>query len=398
MDLIRLKTINSDELIFLAFLAYFGTMPMGTAPPTIFGAIATGIWLVSGRIMRMFSLPLPRGWLWPVLFMMALPLVGLLYSPDPWSLGLNYAGKIHYWIYGLVLATLVIGRSPERLIHLFLIGLAINAIVGAVQLIGWIPMRDGWCTGLGRGYSTLSAYLVLGIVTVSFYFHRVGDRRWKILILVLTGLYFFQLIILWGRTGYLTFLILSPLLIRNMLPRLSLWKTSMVLPVMVGLMLMSPIVRERIQLSIDQIRFHLNADPSISWGKTYNVHQDRFFMWHSALEIIREHPILGLGTGGYGTIRTSQGDPIAHPHNDLLQMAVSYGLVGVVAYLWLFGGMLRRSWPLRQTPVGFFVLASSLVFLISGLFNSQTLDAGMALLLAVTAGLQSSFASNIPKD
>jgi hypothetical protein len=75
-------------------------------------------------------------------------------------------------------------------------------------------------------------------------------------------------------------------------------------------------------------------------------------------------------------------------------MAVSYGVLGVAVYLWLFSGMLYRSWPLRRTPVGFFVLASSLVFLISGLFNSQTLDAGMIFLLSVTVGLQPSFNSN----
>jgi hypothetical protein len=35
-------------------------------------------------------------WTWPVLFMIVLPWAALLYSPDPWGSGLQYAGKTYY--------------------------------------------------------------------------------------------------------------------------------------------------------------------------------------------------------------------------------------------------------------------------------------------------------------
>jgi len=63
----------------------------------------------------------------------------------------------------------------------------------------------------------------------------------------------------------------------------------------------------------------------------------------------------------------------------------------VFAFLWFFWEILRNAWEERNTPLGFFVLSTALVILVSGLVNSQILDAGTAFLLAVVTGLQNGF-------
>lgn len=118
-------------------------------------------------------------------------------------------------------------------------------------------------------------------------------------------------------------------------------------------------------------------------------------MWNGAVRIFKDHPFLGVGTGGYSTVLKKMGSPddpiIAHPHNDFLYMAVSYGLIGVAAFFWLFGEIIKNAFTQRHNFLGFFVLSSTLVILVSGLFNAQILDAGMAFFLAVTVGLQQGF-------
>ena len=68
-------------------------------------------------------------------------------------------------------------------------------------------------------------------------------------------------------------------------------------------------------------------------------------------------------------------------------MAVSYGIVGVGILGWLFWELFRCAWRHRRTVTGFFVLSSTLALFISGMFDTQVTNAGMAFLLSVTVGL-----------
>jgi len=207
--------------------------------------------------------------------------------------------------------------------------------------------------------------------------------------------YFFHLIILKGRTGYLTFVLLSPLIVYNLFKKLNIFKILLVSVLLVSTMLFSPIVRNRISESVDQLKYHMHTDQKSAWGKEYTIKHERFYLWYGAVHIFKDHPFFGVGTGGYGTVlkqRNSPEDPlIAHPHNDILYMAVSYGLIGVAAFFWLFGEIIKNAFSQRHNLLGFFVLSSTLVILVSGLFNAQILDAGMAFFLAVTVGLQQGF-------
>lgn len=388
-------TARADFLLFYCFTAIFFTMPLGTALPTFFSVLAGIIWVISGKI-RCVKHFWNMSWFFPVMLLIVLPWIGLIYTPDVEGLGLNYAKKTHYWIYGLALASVSFHVIHlEKWIQGFLMGLAGNAIVGFCQLIGIVPPIEGWYSGVGRGYSTLSAYLIIGILTASFYFKIAETKKIRILAASLMGLFFFHLVILKGRTGYLTFLVLSPLILINCFKKFSFPKFIICCVGLMGLMSLSPIVRERVAKSVSDIHYHMSVDESQAWGKVYTDKQDRFFMWYQAVHIFLENPLIGVGTGGYQTEvqrRVSPDVPtIAHPHNDFLYMAVSYGVIGIVAFFWLFGEIIKNAWRYREVVTGYFVFVSALVILVSGLFNGQTIDAGMALLLSLIVGLQQSF-------
>lgn len=385
-------SIRPEALVFWCFAGVFLTMPMGTSPPIILGALGTAIWLFSGMAFRVRAF-LKQSWFWPVLVFITLAWIGLLYTPDLWGFGINYAGKTYYWLFCLALASLFSRNlRPQWLINAFLLGLAVNACVGILQLVGLIPTKQGWFSGLTRGYNTLTVYLVLGILVCAFYMNQIRGWKKRCGPAALMGLYFFHLVILEGRTGYLTFIILSPLWIKTLFKHLRLWKLAAVFALIIGVMSFSPIVRERTELTIKQIKYHMNAEPNKAWGKEYTVHQDRFYFWQGAMELFLENPMVGVGTGGYPKTlkeRRSPDDPVvAHPHNNLLHMAVSHGVLGLLVFFWLFGEMFRNGWKEGDTLIGHFVLCSSLVLFVNGLFNTTVLDAGTLLLLSLTVGFQ----------
>lgn len=389
----RLRKITSDEWLFFAFFALFFSMPLGTSPPTICAALATLIWIFSGKITKIWDTSLKKTWFWPVLLLMILPWVGLLYTPDVGGLGIKFAKKTHYWIYCLAASSLVFGAfSPQRLFQAFLAGLAVNALVGILQLIGLFPRMNEISFGLGLGYNTLSGYLILGMLMASYYFREAHQKGRRVLFGLLTLLYFFHLIILQGRVGYLTFLFLCPIIAYNFFKGASIYKISLVSLLLIGSMLLSPVVRDRITLSINQVKHHLQANPDKAWGKEYSEHQDRFYMWRGAVKMFLEHPLFGVGTGGYQSVLYKMGKPEwpthAHPHNNILYMAASFGCIGIFAILWFFWELIRNAWRERDTPLGFFILSTGLVIFFGGLVNAYIKDASTLLLLAVVTGLQ----------
>ncbi len=125
----------------------------------------------------------------------------------------------------------------------------------------------------------------------------------------------------------------------------------------------------------------------------------RLEMYGTSLEIIREHPFFGVGTGGFpkAYAERASGNFIPdsrNPHNEYLLIAVHLGLPGLAALLCLFW-MHWRLAPRLASPLEC-QLARGLVLAIAAgcLFNSLLLDHTEGLLYAwltgvLFAGLQS---------
>jgi O-antigen ligase len=397
MEFTKRTAINWESLVFWCFVGVFLTMPMGTSPPIIFGALAAFIWLLSGMAFRVKSF-FRQSWFWPVLAFVVLPWIGLLYTVDPGGFGIKYAGKTYYWLFCLALASLSFkNMQPRWLINAFLLGLALNAGVGILQLAGVLTPKQGWFSGLRGGYNTVTVYLVLAILICAFYIREEEEWRKRAGLIGLMILYFFHLVIMEGRAGYLTFVLVSPLIIKTLFTKIRAWKWALLSMLIIGAMFFSPIFKQRVDLTFSQMKYHMTVKPDKGWGKEYTVHQDRFYMWRGAIQLFLRKPILGFGTGGYPEALKQIGPPddpiVAHPHNNILHMAVSFGLVGILVFVWLFGDIVTNGWKERDTLVGHLVLCTGLVIFIDGLFNTTVLDAGTLLLLCLAVGLQRTLAA-----
>lgn len=386
--------IQSPFLLYLLACGAVFVMPLGTSPFTILGFCILGIWFFSGEFLRSRRVYLRQPWFLPVSLIVVLAWVSLIWSYDL-HLGLGYAEKSYYWLYALAIASIapVIGRR-EHLITAFLAGLFLNAVAGFLQLSHVLPRFSKWgatgYTGFYSGYNTLGILLVLGILVASFYLRAEVRRNRKLIAGALIIIYFSHLMILESRGAYFTFLVLSPLLYFNMIGRK---RRMWIIPAYIfaaGILYTSPIVRDRVHSAGRDIQYHLNSNNHDSWGRHYSDRLDRIYMWRWAITLFSKNPLLGVGTGGYRqAIISAGGDArVDHPHNNFLYVAVSFGLVGLLLFGWLFWVLLKSGWTSRSEPIGFFVMASTLVFLVGGFTDTHILDSGGAFLLALTAGLQ----------
>jgi O-antigen ligase len=125
----------------------------------------------------------------------------------------------------------------------------------------------------------------------------------------------------------------------------------------------------------------------------------RLEFYRNTLAIIREHPLLGVGTGGFpkayaDRVQAAEADLTRNPHNEYLHIAAQTGLAGLAALLWLF--LLQWITAPRLTEPLERHLARALVLTIAVgcVFNSFLLDHTEGLMYAwLTAllytGLQS---------
>lgn len=389
-----------EKALFASAALTFFCLSLGTSPSTIAGALTASVWLFSGIAMKQRRIYIQPYW-WPVFGMILLPWIGMMYTHDKTGIGIDYAGKVYYWLLGFSVAGLSFKHFPYvRLIQAFMLGLGVNVIAAIVQMVFHIKGKSNSYDGLGPGYGTLSAYLIVGIMMGIFFLNRERRTRFRIAIIALIGLYFFHFVILKSRANYVAFVLLVPLMGYTLFGPKKLLKTILICLIVPCLMLLSPIVRERLKLTVNQFKYHLYTDDEAAWGRKYSVQQDRFYMWYGALKIIKENPVFGVGTGGYQTVlKGNDSDPnaplIAHPHNNFLYMAVSYGILGVAVFSWFLYVTIVSGWRQRETAEGYFLLSVILVMVTSGLFNTQILDVGTAFLISLSVGLQSRFQASV---
>jgi O-antigen ligase len=139
-----------------------------------------------------------------------------------------------------------------------------------------------------------------------------------------------------------------------------------------------------------QERLHSMLDP------TDPTARERLVMLHVGLQLIREHPITGIGPGQVKHVYPIYAPPEAlrrhtgHLHDTPLQIAVERGLVGLALWLSIFVAFFVRSaGVLRRLPaeasadralvVG--ALAAVAAFLVSGLFEYNFGDTEVLLVI-----------------
>lgn len=348
----------------------------------------------------------------PLLLFFAALLVSTLCSPAVLH---SLAGYRKLWLVGAFFVTYSLIadiREAYWLVSLWLIGAAVVAAYGIVQhftgidwtreLLGkpsnldpfWFGRHEGFRTkGLHPSGITYAHNLLFPLVLVSVrLFSAATSWRQRLLYAGGWGLMVFALLFSLTRGVWIAYLMVLGLLgvVKG--------RTAL-LGVMAGVVVFS--------------LFLLSAGAGVrerAWSLV-DLQQNlgRSQIWQANLDMVRERPLLGWGYGNYRKFRGPYyqrypgADTTAHAHNTFLQLWVDTGVVGLGAFLFLFGVVLQKGWtayrrlteePRRSMILGCVLGVSG--FLLSGMTQYNFGDAEAVIVMWATVGLLLRLAGETP--
>jgi len=368
----------------------FFFIPVAKSPAIISGVVSLIIWIFSGIAVRNIPILIKRTCFLPVVVLIVLIWVGLL-NADNINYELKYVKRSYYWLYVFAVASLPFVRfDAEVLLKAFLGGLTLTAITSITQYLGLAPMRaHGLPMGMLSGFHhiILSLFLVFGMLVLSFYFKQSSRKKESLFIFCLMVILFLDLsIVVYGRSGYAAFFLLSPIIVYNLFGKKNLLVILVLASILMVLFLTSPTVQERIKSAKKDITEYKSGNTNTSLGM-------RLDMWRMASKLFLEEPLTGAGSSGFKlTWENNKPYPdsisFQTPHSTFLYVAAGYGLPGIITIVWMMTVLFRSGWHNKNSVIGFSVLSFALVFFVGSLVNTMILGSANTAWASVFIGLQ----------
>ena len=219
--------------------------------------------------------------------------------------------------------------------------------------------------------------LCLFVVTgVAIRRYRDGERRRAVMLLVLASGFIASMAFLTlARTAFVYMpVMLLVLVLFYFSRRIALALLVIGVVAAGGLYAISPNLQEKVASISSQYEDYRGGDPITSVGL-------RLEYWRKSLKFVMEAPLVGHGTGSTrGLFERETVNPVlpqaqivSNPHNQTLNVAVQWGLVGIVLLyaLWTAHGLLFWEGTDIAAWVGLLVVVQNVV---SSLFNSHLFD------------------------
>ncbi len=348
----HLQALAGRANVFLPGLLAF-VLPLSTSAVSGVAILILLFWLIEGRFSAKINEIIANPVVMAVAAYLAVMALGLLWSPDLWN-GLDVLqGR---WKIALVpvFLTAICWQYRFRYVLCFLAGLTITMGITYLAWFDLIHYADVSPTHLTRKtfHVVYNPLLAFGIYLIlhQFIWGRLKPAG-RFGLLCLAALMIFNMFITEGRTGQVVFFFLMGLLLFQLFSG-SRWKAvaavCLLLPMMyAGGYLLSPVFKQRIDVAITEM-LNFRKNPNTSVGMRVQFSQN-------SLEIIRQHPLLGVGTGGFRSAYAQVNQKHTpwcvatdNPHNQYILILSMLGIPGIAALLLIFVTMFCQAWLVRD--------------------------------------------------
>jgi O-antigen ligase len=294
------------------------------------------------RLARTIHHPLVVG----IIPFAAVVVLATFYGPASWHDALNALGGWRRLLLVPLSVAVFDDSASKRLACKVLVGLCLlAAAVSFVTEWEGIPLLNKLPPGVsfhnytvqGLSFSVAISVCIAAIMRPEAFAgdRLLGDRR--IMAVAIAVLAFDVAFVLWGRSGYLALLVMAVAVV-TFLVRGS-WRVKALagfaVLVCVGLLLASNAqVRSRIGQALREFEAADQSARPTSLGY-------RAVFWPTTLRMVRDHPIFGVGTGGFADgyrpygegVQGWRGNDTGDPHNQFLKILGEQGLIGLAAFL-----------------------------------------------------------------
>lgn len=342
-----------------------------------------------------------------VLLFVALCL-GTLYGMATWTEAVDTLGK--YADLGFVPLLMVAAREERTRRTAMLLFLAVMSVTAALSWlvgVGVLPVAEWMRAGCTIDNPAIFRSSITQSILMAYATHvfmlcaritAVRRNRWLYLALALLAASSI-LFMVQGKTGYLVLIALLIYFAWGMWSRhLGLrglamgWRQGIALGLMALFLSFSvyqavPRLHERVDQALREFK---------GWQPEINSHSStglRLEFYYNSLQLIEQHPLLGVGTGGYQAayiqqVQSLDGEQVTpNPHNEYLLITSQLGLGGLLLLLYLFVTQWRCAAKLPSAFEQDAARGLVLAIAITALFNSPLLDHTEGIFFALTSAL-----------
>ena len=376
-----------DRTVQVFFLLAVFCVPFSTWLTNVF----IGFTLLGFLASLPFSAPLraglraPPGWL-------ALALLALFVAGSAWSIapsedvanGLRKYARLLILPVGIALnwRDPALARRALRCLMAGLVVLASSSYLVALNMmptssLGWWRIGDGHDAFAFKNHITIG--ILLGFATIASFLRATWcETAHARLLWSGAGIYFAVPVIFLnqGRTGYVAILIgLITLFVLRV--RVTPLRTLLAMLGITALFALFYHTSDNFKVRTDQMI------DEIATQRAQSPNGQRLSYMQVGLQVVTEHPLIGIGTGSFATAyaptsariwtKGSAMDVKHQPHSEFLLVAVQLGLAGLVLYFTMLGTLLRPALRVRSFVSDSQVLLWT-VYVSASSFNSLLWD------------------------
>jgi O-antigen ligase len=387
-------TIYADKTARYAAIAIGASLPVSAALDNVLLTVLLVTWLVSGSITRKNLIINNNLLCRPALLLFVLLLIGMTYSAASWRESFLYLSKYIDLLFIPLLLYVFRDQATRRHALLALaVSLACVLILSIVVKAGWMPSNP-FMRGTTASPTVFKLSLTHNIMMAfgSFLFAGMGlmaqarASQWAWFALSILAIFNVTTMVP-GATGYL---ILGALIVLFGASR-SHWSGALcataALTLLAGILLLTQTqFQHRLTAIAAEVgQWHPDQPAQTSTGLRLEFYQN-------TLAIIAQHPLVGVGTGGFPKayaeqVRGTGKTETRNPHNEFLNIMAQIGIAGVAALVWLFLLQWRLAAKLDDPMEQALARALILTMVIGCLFNSLLLDHTEGLFYAWLTGL-----------
>ena len=327
-------------------------------------------------------------------------LIGVVYSLNLYQAQKDVVRHLPFILMPLVFLTITNFQKREKVIikRTFIIALLVffllclvNAIFRQIGFSGrggifnWYYFYRYDFLEIFRQHPTYIS--IYSLLSLGFLLHEGRELfKRKPVLYSLIGIQTLAIIVYGSRIGYVIFFILTFIyLLKNIKKtpgKIRLRAISIYLGIMVllcGIAWTIPIVKERILYTLGyEYNYEFNDGTNIK--ESSPAEQGRLLLWEDAIDLIREKPIFGYGTGSNRKVLLEKYEKEGHTlflekrfnvHNTYLELLLQGGIPLLIVFLGMLMALFYKSFRQRDYGILSFAIIMSLTSITETIFLAQ---------------------------
>jgi len=372
----KLHNLNSLLLIAFGFV-----LPISVALANIFGLLIFLLWLMQANFRNDIDKLSNNILVKAILAFWLLHLIGLLWTSNLTS-GIQVIAKESLLLLLPIFMMVFTRQSTETAIGAFMAAMLMSCALSFLMCFHVIPpsqfMINEGDQIVFMGRISYSPFLTIAIYISLFYLllDPTAGKRKKIFTAITAVFLSINMFIINGRAGQVSFFVMIVIVIfqyfsKNLLRALTV--AAIALPLLIFTTYnVSSTFRERVNLAVSEIE-HYGDGQNSSVGL-------RIAFIRNSLDIIREHPLFGVGTGDFSQeyAKVNQRNTptllaTVQPHNMYVLELVQFGMIGLTSILSILYAQIRISQQSNIPLQKHFGLALPILFAVIMLSDSYLL-------------------------